>query len=272
MENRICLNSNTYHGFSLDEALEGSARAGFSYIELCAVRGYTEHVRFEMTEAEINEVKEKLRAHKLECIALGAHSNIVSDEGFDNFKKSIELAGKLGCQFIVTSTGDAHDDHDVIEDEMALVKVLQELMEECSKYNVTLVIETHGNNYATGDTVKSLVEKVDSPLIGVNYDTANVIFYGNTLPYEDLEQSATAVKLIHLKDKLGEDHEWNFPAIGKGNLDFTKVFKILEETNCTAPISVEVEFTQKGPANLEEVDQAVFDSYQAIQRLLASKQ
>ena len=44
MEQKIAVNSNTYHGFSLEEAVRGIADAGFRYIELTATQGWTEHV------------------------------------------------------------------------------------------------------------------------------------------------------------------------------------------------------------------------------------
>jgi L-ribulose-5-phosphate 3-epimerase len=267
VDNLICLNSNTYHGFSLDEAVRGAAKAGFQYIELAAVRGYTEHLRHEMTDAEIAEVKALLKEHGIECIALAGHSNLMNEEGVLTFKQNIELAGRMGCKYIVTATGDAHNDHDEIEDDQVLLEFLRPLIAECEKNAVILVIETHGNNYATGSILKSLTDKMNSPYLAVNYDTANVIFYGNVMPYEDLRQAADAVKYIHLKDKLGENQEWNFPAIGKGYLDFTKLFDILHTTECTAPLSVEIEFTAAGPSGLEEVDQAVNDSFACIQRL-----
>lgn len=268
MKNLVTLNSNTYHGFSLDEAIAGTAKAGFRYIELAAVRGYTEHVSSDMSDEQLQEVKSKLKAHGLECIALAGHSNLMSSEGIESFTQNIGLAKRMGCKYIVTATGDAHNDHDEIEDELILVSRLKPLLELCKEVGIMLVIETHGNNYATGKAVKSLVQRVGSPYLGVNYDTANVIFYGNTMPYEDLQASADAVKYIHLKDKDGSAQEWNFPAIGQGTLDFSRIFNILRDTGCTAPLSVEIEFTAAGPANLEQVDQAVTESFRAIERVL----
>jgi hypothetical protein len=44
MTNPICLNSNSYHGFTLGEAVIGAKRAGIKLIELAGVIGWTEHV------------------------------------------------------------------------------------------------------------------------------------------------------------------------------------------------------------------------------------
>jgi len=271
MENLICLNSNTYHGYSLEEAVRGAAKAGYRYIELAAVRGYTEHLKWEMSDEELNAAKALLAENGITCIALAAHSNLMTDEGVASFERSIELAAKMGARYIVTATGETHGDHDVIEEDEKLLAVLRPLVKACEAKGIALVIETHGNNYATGQDLKALTSKLGSDFLAVNYDTANVIFYGNTPPYEDLEQSADAVKFIHLKDKLGHNQEWNFPAVGHGNLDFARIFGILQATGCTAPLSVEVEFTPAGPADLAEVDQAVLDSFNSIQRLLSTQ-
>lgn len=40
MKRMIAVNSNCYHGFSIDEAIEGIAAAGFHYIELTATKGW----------------------------------------------------------------------------------------------------------------------------------------------------------------------------------------------------------------------------------------
>ncbi|MGM8364885.1 sugar phosphate isomerase/epimerase family protein [Virgibacillus sp. W0181] len=269
MENILCLNSNTYHGFTIDEAIEGAARSGYSYIELAAVRGYTEHVLPEMSDEELKEVKEKLKENGIECIALAGHSNLMTEEGIENFSKNIDLAKRLGCKFIVTATGETHDDDTEIDDEKVVVNTLKALSKKCEENGLTLVVETHGNNYATGNAVKALGEKVNSSHFGTAYDTANVIFYGDVMPYDDLEQSIDSVKHIHLKDKLGSNNELNFPAIGKGYLDMERIFSMLKDKGCKAPISVEVEFTMDGSQKLEEVHEAVDYSYQTVRKLLS---
>jgi sugar phosphate isomerase/epimerase len=51
MNNILAGHTNSYHTYGLDEALEGIAQAGFKYVELSAVRGWTEHVPLEATDA-----------------------------------------------------------------------------------------------------------------------------------------------------------------------------------------------------------------------------
>ena len=65
---------------------------------------------------------------------------------------------------------------------------------------------------------------------------------------------------MHLKDKLGPLDEWNFPALGSGYVPFKKIFNELENKNNNTTLTVEIEFTDKGVNNVEEVEQALIDS------------
>ena len=65
---------------------------------------------------------------------------------------------------------------------------------------------------------------------------------------------------IHLKDKNGESKEWNFPALGKGYVNFPVLFEKLEKAGNSCPFSIEIEFTPDGAGSLEAVNQAVKDS------------
>ena len=266
MFNQLAINSNSYSGFTLEQALKGASAAGFTKIELAAVE-HTPHLLATMSEAERNEVKSLLKQYGMTVVGIGAHSNVMTTEGIENLLKSIDLSTSFDCHYVITGTGDAHNDSDVIEDEKRLIKDLTPVLEKCERLGKTLAIETHGKNYATGLAVKKLAEQFDYQ-IKINYDTGNVIFYGDTSPYEDLKASVERIAFIHLKDKLGDNKEWNFPAIGKGNLNFRRIFDILEQAHFEGPISVEIEFTPEGPSSLLEVDETVKQSFEYLKQLL----
>lgn len=269
MLKQLAINSNTYSGFTLEEALKGASAAGFTQIELAAVE-HTPHVLAGMSAAEHKEVKELLEHYGMTVVGIGAHSNVMTTVGIENLLKSIDLTEVFHCDYVITGTGEAHDDADVIEDEKLLVKNLAPVLEKCQQLGKILAIETHGNNYATGAALKKLTAQFDNQ-VKINYDTGNVIFYGDTEPYKDLEASVDQVAFIHLKDKLGENKEWNFPAIGSGNIDFPQIFQTLEKAKFAGPISVEIEFTPAGPSNIEEVNEAVKASFDYLKRLLDSE-
>ena len=72
---------------------------------------------------------------------------------------------------------------------------------------------------------------------------------------------------VHLKDKAGKYNEWNFPALGKGQIDFKTIIDKLERADNDCPLSIEIEFTKDGPQDLDEVNRAVKDSYDYLKHL-----
>jgi|688.fasta_scaffold32176_6 L-ribulose-5-phosphate 3-epimerase len=267
MDNKICLNSNTYHGFDFTDAVKGAKDAGIHYIEIAAVRGYTDHARWEMTDAEVESMLGLLRENDIAVLGMCGHTNIMTEDGRDNLRKNLGLAKRLGATYVVTGTGETHGDEHIIDDDTELVQILQDLSAFAAELGLQLAVETHGASYATGVQIKELVGKVGAPNFGLNYDTANVIMYANTEPYDDLRESADVIVGIHLKDKAGAPADWNFPAIGDGDTDFARVFSILEETGCIAPLSIEIEFTDAGPSGVDEVHDALIRSADTVRSL-----
>ena len=260
------VSTNTYHGYSLVDALDGIAASGFKYVELTSVIGWTEHVLSDMSDQEIDDIKKMISDKNLSIIGLSGHCNIMDDSGLQLFIKNISLAVKLGCVYIITSTGEAHGGED-FEDDAVLVNNLKKIGKACDDAGIICTIETHGGVYNTGERINKLVKNVGADSIGVNYDTANVIFYGKVQPEEEIINSFPSLKYVHLKDKDGKQDEWNFPAVGKGNIDFEKIFKVLEVNKYDGPVSIEIEFTPEGPGSLENVNIAVQDSYSYLQTI-----
>ena len=60
-ERTIIVNSNCYHGFPLEAAVEGIVKAGFHNIELTATKGWTEHVFPDQSFKRLVDVRRMLR-------------------------------------------------------------------------------------------------------------------------------------------------------------------------------------------------------------------
>ena len=257
MQRIIAANSNCYHGYSIEQAIDGIRRAGFHYVELTATKGWTEHVFADMPFERLLAVQDQLAAAGITPFSMSGHCNLMDTARIGDFLKNIRLAAFFGCTYIVSSIGEAHLKDNAVADNAAVAAHVSALVPELEKYNLTLVLETHGYEHGTGAVLADVVRRVGSPRVKINYDTANVIFYGGADPVRDLAGCVADVGYLHLKDKAGAPTEWNFPALGEGALDFPGIFRVLEQAGNLSPFSVEVEFTQAGPANLAEVDRAM---------------
>lgn len=259
MKRIIAVNSNCYHGYSIEDAIDGIAAAGFHYIELTATKGWTEHVFPDQSFQRLWSVKERLEEKGLIPFAMSGHCNLMDTARIHDFVENIRLAAFFGCAYIVSSIGEAHLEDKAVASNEEVAEHIRALVPELEKNGLTLVLEVHGD-HGTGKILKEIVDLVGSSRVGVNYDTANALFYGDVDLARDLDESMDAIRYIHLKDKGGARDVWDFPALGKGWIDFPMVFDKLEKAGNNCPFSVEIEFTKAGSKNLEEVNQAVRDS------------
>ena len=273
MKNKIALNLNSYHGFETDEALEGAAAAGFRFVELCAVEGWTANVLPDMEQTELDRVKKKMANLKLIPVALSGHCNLLDEKRLNDFRKNIYLAAALGCEYIISSAGEAHfAKNEKIADE-ALADNIKSLLPDLKRTGIILGLEVHGE-YGTGSSLRTVVEKVASDKVDVAYDTGNAMFYGGRQCDEEIKTCADIVKFVHLKDKIGGLKEWNFPAIGQGELKLKAFMAYLESIGYNGPYSVEIEYTEKftmnakQPGDIMVAHQAVKDSFLYLKNML----
>ena len=266
MGNIIAVNTNTYHGFTVDETLEGIAAAGFQFVELAAVRGWTEHIMPDMEEAELTRIQNKMKDLGLQCVAVSGHCNLTDPERLNDFRANMKLARRFGAKYIISSTGEAHFGKDEAFTDEVLVNNIKALVPDLVEDDLILGIEVHGE-YGTGESVYRVTKPVNSPRVGVNYDTANVVFYGGKTPNEEIKTCVDGLTFVHLKDKIGLDNSWNFPAIGKGELDLVGFMQYVTDHGYNGPFSIEIEHTQeftmrdKVPGDIDFVNQAMKDSF-----------
>jgi L-ribulose-5-phosphate 3-epimerase len=264
MQNILAGHTNSYHTYTLDEALEGIAAAGFKYVELSAVRGWTEHVPLEAAPADIAAIKAKLARWGLTASALSGHSDLTTATGLVDGKKAVDLCPQLGITLMNTAIGGHYSEN---ENKAAFMGHIHELADYAAERGVLISLEVHGDIMATGQISIPLIEEIDRPNVGINYDTANCVFYGGVEACDDIRPVAPLLMHIHLKDKRGGARVWDFPAVGEGHVNFWGLFKILEQEGYTAPFSVEIEFSGLPWPPLEEVHRSMKVSYRTLSAL-----
>lgn len=258
-ERIIAVNSNCYHGYSIEDAIAGIQAAGFRYIELTATKGWTEHVFPDQSFQRLLEVQDKLKEAGLTPFAMSGHTNLMDTARIPDFVRNIRLAHFYGAKYIVSSIGEAHLEDQAVASNNVVAYHIRDLVPYLQAYDMILVLEIHGD-HGTGAILADIVEKVGSDRVKINYDTANAIFYGDVDVEKDFHDCLSHIAYVHLKDKAGERQTWDFPALGKGYVPFPALFRMLEDSGNDAPFSIEIEFTQAGPKSLEEINQAVKDS------------
>lgn len=259
MADRLAVSTNTYHSYSLDEALRGIAAAGFTSVELSSVPGWTEHVPRDADDDELHRIGERVARHGLTAISLSGHSDLVSDTGIAEFRKALHIAKVLSIRYVTTSTGghDASSAGSLDEQRAGFLERIRSLADEAAVDGIQICLETHGGISATGALAAELVRLIDRPNMGINYDTANVVFYGGVRPETDITAAAPLINHLHIKDQIGGPGVWNFPAIGTGEVDFAPIFHALDGVRFTGPCSIELEFQGEPWPPLDTVETAL---------------
>ena len=259
MENKVGVISTTYSHYDLKDALEGITGAGFKYIELATIffpgQLYKDHVFDE--RGDYKKCAELCKKFNVEIIAICAHGRLMKDDGIKRFKKCIDVANDLGVWCVSTGTGEIKSEND----KKRFYNDIRILGEYAAKKDVMICIEIHNAWFSNGKAANQIINEIGMDNIKINYDTANVIFYGDTRPENDIKYALDNIAHLHLKDKRGGYKVWDFPALGEGEIDFNVIINALKDYD--GSICVEIEFDGKQHP-LEELNKAVKKSYEFL--------
>lgn len=242
---RVVLGSTiVFAPYSIDQALEGLAEAGYRACEIGAVKGWFEHIDPDtVSDAEIARIGRKLADLGLKPVSLSGHAQLQTPEGAARFARAIDIAAALGMEVVNTYTGDATTD----EEREAYFANVAGLCDRAASHGLKIGMETDSNMLPTAEIGVGILERIDRPdVLGFNYDPGNVVYYTGADPMTDIRFALPSMVHFHFKDKIGGKGVFNFPPPGDGELDMAGLPSILDEAGYTGPISAEVEFDDKG--------------------------
>jgi L-ribulose-5-phosphate 3-epimerase len=143
-------------------------------------------------------------------------------------QQEAELASRLGLDLVTFHAGfipHDSDDHEWFK----LIDRLRILADVFSRHGIRLGLET---GQESASSLKSALEALQRPSVGVNFDPANMILYGMGDPVNAIRQLADRVFQIHIKDAVrtktpgtwGEE----VPA-GTGQVDWDAFFEVVRD-------------------------------------------
>ena len=263
METKWACCSKVYgENTSLERAMEGIGRAGIKYIELAAIPGYREHVRPEgMSDKHIELLLKRISQADIEALSISGHSELAEEQGVKIFMERMTFASKAGIKIVNTGPGKTPDGRS----KEAFFENMKRISELAEKLDLTVGLEIHGELTANAGACKKTLERINSPQVGINYDTANVIYFSGIKPQDDIRDIASHIVHLHLKDIRGGKGSLDFPVLGEGEVDFAKVFSILDEVHYDGPYCIELELVDvvKGFTD-EDGDEALAESFKFL--------
>jgi L-ribulose-5-phosphate 3-epimerase len=249
MERRVLGSTIVFAPYSIDQALEGLAEAGYRACEIGAVKGWFEHIDPDtVSDAEIARIGRKLADLGITPVSLSGHAQLQTEEGAARFARAIDIAAALGMEVVNTYTGDATSE----EERAAYFRNVAALCDRAAEHGLKIGMETDSNMLPTAEIGVAILDRIDRPeVLGFNYDPGNVVYYTGADPMTDVAFALPRLVHFHFKDKIGGKGVFNFPPPGDGELDMTGLLRILDEAGYAGPISAEVEFDEKGWPDLD---------------------
>ena len=175
---------------------------------------------------------------------------------------SLEYAKEINAEKVVIfSFEKSSDSHSQITAPDEVLECLQDAVGQAQKMGIELVIEVENHFWAdTGSHTAEILQKINNPNLGVNWDLANSFEAGDN-PFPDGYQSVRGhVKHVHFKD-IVFNAEGKFQYAVDGQIDWAGQIKALRDDGYGEYISVEPHLQPK-IANAKAV-------YQRLKSILA---
>lgn len=152
-----------------------------------------------------------------------------------------------------------------------LVGMLREAAKVAEDCNVRLAIENHID--FTSEEILSLIERVGTPFLGVNFDTGNFVRLLDD-PLKAMAKLAKYCYATHVKDlkiqKNAPADEWYFfssAPVGEGIINNRKLAELLSGAGYEGFLAVEVDFLH--PDYGDDEDAAVEQSVKELRKIAA---
>ncbi len=153
-----------------------------------------------------------------------------------------------------------------------LAAMFREAVKPAQDYGIRMAVENHID--FTSDEMLALLDAVDSPYLGINFDTGNFVRLLDD-PVKGMAKLANRVYATHIKDLKPQKgvaaDEWYFfstTPVGDGLCDNQRLVQMLANAGFSGILAVEIDFLH--PDYGDDEDAAVARSVVELRRLVAA--
>jgi protein FrlC len=277
---RFAFSTNAYSRHSLKRALKRIAKYGFRGVEILADKPHAWLDSF--SPREITRIQKQLERLDLFVSNINANctfgfwtdappepffepslisrSRTLREWRIAYTKKALRLGKELGAHNVSITSGKALNGVPPEKAQKLLEEGLSRLLEEAEHLQQKLSIEYEPALFIeTTAELKALLTKLDSPYLGANLDLGHVDVTGED-PCHAIRALKGKIFNIHLEDIRAHKHYHRIP--GDGDIDFRSIFRELDKTGYTGPLTWELYTYDEAP------DEACERTYKYLRTLL----
>lgn len=235
-------------GAGKQEQIETAARevaeAGYTRVECAKDVMYT-------FDWNLEAYKEMMDRYNIKTISFffGLGNREADADVFKKLEKELEFVAALDVKRICLQGTSFRPDNskpydmpqDALEYELGMINKFADISKD---FGITPCLHPHHNNWIMFEKeIDYMMANTDPKLVKFAPDVAHLIA-ANADPVEVIRKHADRIGFIHLKDftygteigsmgfsRSSKEIYSNFSELGKGNIDFTEIFKILDSVN-----------------------------------------
>jgi sugar phosphate isomerase/epimerase len=249
-----------------------AAEIGYQYIEpmvhlgreLLSEAGYFHSVSMYDDPLWVRELCEK---HNIKLSGLSSHTPLCKPEiSVEYLKMAIRWAADAGAPVVNTDEGPKPKWTTKELDYALMTYTLKEASLAAERHGIKIGLEPHQQYSKTPEGLDSIYCLVDSPSIGINYDTGNSYLAGGSDPYDWLEHVKDRLVHLHAKDislEQGQAERGKVTgtpvgcACGDGVVDWARVIDIVKTVDRDIVFSVECGTVDQAVRSFEHLSKLI---------------
>jgi fatty-acyl-CoA synthase len=248
------------------EIISAAVDLGYNGIEL---RGLGEDIflpKIDLFSPEhIRETRDDLSGKGLSipCVTSDVCLHLDNKDYVASGRLYIALAANIGAKYVrlLGDTGPAplpYVDEDLVQKRLEIFAPIAEAS------GVTLLVETNGV-FADTKRLKNLIERVDSPAVGVLWDLHHPVRYFGEPVEKTYANIGKYVHHVHIKDSVMENGQLQYKMLGYGDLPIDDCLHVLKSAGYDEFISLE--WTKRWNMELEDAGIVFSHFAHAIRRI-----
>ncbi|MBR4751953.1 MAG: sugar phosphate isomerase/epimerase [Thermoguttaceae bacterium] len=238
---------------SFEQGIAFAAELGYEYVEPMVHWGreLLSEARYFHSVSMLDDpfrIRDAVEKYGLKISAFSSHSQLSKPEiAVEYLKQAARFAKEAGAPIINTHEGHKQTWTTAEEDFVLIKYSIKEASKVCERRGIKIGLETHQTYSLSVDGYDRILNLVDSPAIGANFDTGNA-YLGGLDPVSWLEHVKSRVIHMHAKDISFEQSAAERGkvmgtavgcACGDGVVDWEKIVAILKSVPQDVVMSVE---------------------------------
>jgi len=256
---------------SFEQGIAFAAELGYEYVEPMVHWGreLLSEARYFHSVSMLDDpfrVRDAVEKHGLKLSAFSSHSQLSKPEiAVEYLKQAARFAYECGAPIINTHEGHKQTWTTAEEDYVLIKYSIKEAVKVCERRGIKIGLETHQTYSLSLEGYDRILNLVDSPCVGANFDTGNA-YLGGLDPVSWLERVKDRVIHMHAKDISFEQSAAERGkvmgtavgcACGDGVVDWEKIVAILRTVPQDVVLSVECGTMEQAARSIEYLRKVV---------------